>query len=45
MHLYETKWTYFAIYWLEYKLRKFVPAFASNLIPHSFSRPAFTVPH
>ena len=47
MHLYkllkghEAKWTYFAIYWLGYKLRKFVPAFASNSIPHSFYRPTF----
>ena len=37
----KAKWTYFAIYWLGYKLRKFVPAFASNLIPHSFYMPIF----
>ena len=29
------KWTFFAIYYVGFHLRKWNPAFASNLIPHS----------
>jgi hypothetical protein len=35
------KWTYFAIYWLGLSLRRYRPAFASLLIPHSESIPLF----
>ena len=39
----KAKWKYLAVYWIGLHLRKYVPSFASLLIPHSERIPSYYV--